>query len=142
MSKFTQISLRQGERVFINGAVIRADRRVIMEVMNDVPYLLEHQILQAEDTTTPLRQLYFILQTMIFDPAGMAQAKDVFYGTNKMFLETFSNAQILDGLRTAAEWVGKDKPFEALKIVRSLMPIEDMILGITRHEEIRYLEAV
>ena len=34
-----QISLKPGERLFLNGAVIRVDRRVTVELMNDVAFL-------------------------------------------------------------------------------------------------------
>ena len=55
-----QISLKAGERIYINGAVVRVDRKVSIELMNDVVFLLEAHVLQAEETTTPLRQLYFV----------------------------------------------------------------------------------
>ena len=64
-----KIGLKAGERLFINGAVIRADKKTNIELMNDAVFLLEAHVLQPEEATTPLRQLYFILQTMIMDPA-------------------------------------------------------------------------
>ena len=35
-----RIFLRPGEKVFLNGAVLRADRKVSLEVLNDVSFLL------------------------------------------------------------------------------------------------------
>ena len=69
MSKTTTIPLRAGEKIFVNGAVMRADRKMTLELLNDVPYLLEHQIIQVDQTSTTLRQLYYVLQTMIMDPS-------------------------------------------------------------------------
>ena len=70
MKKNLQISLKPGERIFINGAVLRVDRKVAVEFLNDVTFLLENHVLQPEGATTPLKQLYFILQVMLMNPTG------------------------------------------------------------------------
>lgn len=62
-----KISLRAGERVYINGAVLRVDRKVSLELVNDVMFLLEGQVMQAADATTAMRQLYFIVQLMLMN---------------------------------------------------------------------------
>ena len=36
-----KISLRAGERIYINGAVLRVDRKVSVELVNDVMQLIE-----------------------------------------------------------------------------------------------------
>ena len=38
-------------------------------------FLLESHVLQAEQATTPLRQLYFILQVMLMNPGGADEAR-------------------------------------------------------------------
>ena len=43
------ISLRSGERPFLNGAVLRVDRKVTLELLNDATFLLENHVLQVED---------------------------------------------------------------------------------------------
>jgi flagellar biosynthesis repressor protein FlbT len=53
------ITLRAGERFFINGAVIRIDRKATVELLNDVTFLLENHVMQAKDATTLTRQVYF-----------------------------------------------------------------------------------
>jgi flagellar protein FlbT len=55
------ISLRAGEKIYINGAVLRADRKVSIEILNDATFLLEAHVMKVEDASTPLRQLYFII---------------------------------------------------------------------------------
>ena len=65
------ISLRSGEKIYRNGAVVRVDRKVSIELLNDVTFLLEAHVMQPQDTNTPLRQLYFVVQTMLIDPAGL-----------------------------------------------------------------------
>ena len=41
------ISLRGGERIYVNGAVLRVDRKVTLELINDVAFLLESQVMQV-----------------------------------------------------------------------------------------------
>ena len=43
------ITLRAGERFFINGAVIRIDRKASIELLNEVTFLLENHVIQAEE---------------------------------------------------------------------------------------------
>ncbi len=42
-----KVSLRAGERIYINGAVLRVDQKVSLELVNDVMFLLEAQVMQA-----------------------------------------------------------------------------------------------
>ncbi len=84
MTKPFCISLKPGERIFINGAVLRVDRKVAIEFLNDVTFLLEAHVMQPTQTTTPFRQLYFILQTMLIDPSNAGATRQLFdsYFTN------------------------------------------------------------
>jgi flagellar biosynthesis repressor protein FlbT len=123
------ISLRSGEKIYLNGAVIRVDRKVSIELMNDVTFLLEAHVLQPQDTTTPLRQLYFVVQTMLIDPASAERARVMFKQSIRLMLEAYDNAQIVAGLKTVDALVEQDRRFEALKTIRTLFPIEAHILA-------------
>ena len=68
------ITLRAGERFFINGAVIRIDRKASIELLNEVTFLLENHVMQAEQATTLVRQIYFAVQIMLMDPTAGASA--------------------------------------------------------------------
>ena len=68
------ITLRAGERLFINGAVIRIDRKASIELLNEVTFLLENHVMQAEEATSPVRQIYFAVQIMLMDPTAVASA--------------------------------------------------------------------
>ena len=52
MKKAMQLSLRAGERIYVNGAVLRVDRKVTLELLNDATFLLENQVMQAEQAIT------------------------------------------------------------------------------------------
>lgn len=123
------VSLRGGERLYVNGAVLRVDRKVTLELMNDVTFLLENHVMQPEQATTPLRQLYFLVQIMLIEPAKTAEAQNLFYQMHERLTTSFSDAAVRAGLERAHQLVSSEKPFEALKTIRVLFPIEDDILA-------------
>ncbi|HZP19794.1 MAG TPA: flagellar biosynthesis repressor FlbT [Bauldia sp.] len=129
MSKAMQISLKPGERIYVNGAVIRVDRKVTIVLENDASFLLESHILQPEETSTPLRQLYFVLQSVLIDPPNAERARSLF---TKMFvstLDSFSNRTVIDGLHEVANLVSVNRIFEALRAIRALFAVEDAIIN-------------
>ena len=99
--KSLRISLRAGERIYVNGAVLQPDRKVSLEFLNDVVFLLESHVIQAEETTTPLRQVYFIAQTMLLVPASRPAALQVTCATLKQTLNDEPEAEFLQGLTGA-----------------------------------------
>ncbi|MDH6266465.1 flagellar protein FlbT [Rhizobium sp. SG_E_25_P2] len=129
MKSTLRISLKSGERIFINGAVLRVDRKVAIEFLNDVTFLLENHVLQPEGATTPLKQLYFIVQMMLINPEGAEQSKQMFKKSIVMLLASFQNEEILAELKRVDAIVTSGKPFEALKAIRGLYAIEDKILN-------------
>jgi flagellar protein FlbT len=134
------LSLRAGERIFVNGAVLKVDRKVSVELMNEATYLLEHQILQPQETTTPLKQTYFVLQSMLMDPAGTPLARQLFDESLPWLTKAFANKEVLAGIEEATGLVAEGNIFAALKVIRTLFPLEDAILGRERGETIKVME--
>ena len=124
-----QLSLRAGEKLYLNGAVIKVDRKVSIELMNDVTFLLEAHVMTPEQTTTPLRQLYFTIQVLLMDPTCEAgpQAESMV----ARLLETFENADIKAGLRQVRDLLAMHRRFEALKTIRRMFAIEAEIFAPT-----------
>lgn len=131
MSRPMQITLRAGERIYINGAVVRVDRKVTLELLNDVTFLLEAHVLQPEEATTPLRQLYFILQTILMDPPHAAMARDLFRRAHIATLVTFQNEAVQNGLKAVAELVERERVFDSLRMIRALFDLEADVLADT-----------
>ncbi|MGF3026339.1 flagellar biosynthesis repressor FlbT [Methylobacterium aquaticum] len=123
-----RLSLRAGERIYINGAVLRVDRKVAIELMNDATFLLESHVLQPEDATTPLRQLYFAAQTMLIDPGQAAAARALYDGIRDGLLATTGEAVLRDGLVAAQALVEGGRLFDALKLIRGLYPLEAALM--------------
>ncbi|RCW82253.1 flagellar biosynthesis repressor FlbT [Phyllobacterium bourgognense] len=123
-----KLSLRAGEKVYVNGAVLRVDRKVSIEFMNDVSFLLESHVIQADQTTTPLRQLYFAAQIMLINPAVKEEANRTFKRMLASLLATFENRQMLKELKLIDEMVCNERVFDALKSIRLLYALEAQIL--------------
>ncbi|MCM2472830.1 flagellar biosynthesis repressor FlbT [Rhizobium sp. CG5] len=129
MKSTLRISLKSGERIFINGAVLRVDRKVALEFLNDVTFLLENHVLQPEDANTPLRQLYFIAQMMLINPEGRDQSMAMFRKSIIMLVSCFQDEEVLAELKRIDGMVTSGRAFDALKAIRALYPIEDRILN-------------
>ncbi|MFN3890899.1 MAG: flagellar biosynthesis repressor FlbT [Beijerinckiaceae bacterium] len=123
------VNLRAGEKIYLNGAVFTADRRVTLKILNDVTFLLASHVLQPEQATTPLKQLYFAVQSALMDPAGIEPISMLIKDMLDRTIRSFSNRDVIDGLREVDQLIQARKHFEALRTIRGLYPIEDAILG-------------
>lgn len=131
MSKSISISLKAGERIYLNGAVVRVDRKVSLELLNDVVFLLEAHVLQPEQTATPLRQLYFALQTTLMDPKNGNTGLMLFRQLFPTTLASFSNRKVAAGLLGVGKQVDDGQIFAAMRELRELFAVEDAILDST-----------
>jgi len=123
------ISLRAGEKLYINGAVLRVDRKVSFELLNDATFLLEAHVMRVEEATTPLRQLYFIVQVILMNPGDAAAAHAMFNDSIRRTIDTFNHEDVVHGLKNAAQLVETNRIFEALRTIRNLFQIENEIMN-------------
>jgi flagellar biosynthesis repressor protein FlbT len=122
------ITLRAGERFFINGAVIRIDRKASIELLNDVTFLLENHVMQAKDATTLTRQIYFAVQIMLMEPSASPSATPLASSLIQTALGAYRAPELVSGLRGAAQSLARGRTIEALKALRALFPLEDQEL--------------
>jgi flagellar protein FlbT len=118
------LTLRAGERLFINGAVIRTDRKATIELLNDATFLLEAHVMQASDATTPLRQIYFVIQVMLMDPPSAKTTADLAQALIAKALGAFDTPEVRAGLRNVIDLIGRSRYFEAMKTIRALYVLE------------------
>jgi flagellar protein FlbT len=123
------ISLRPNEKIYINGAVIRVDRKVCLELLNDATFLLEAHVMLAKDATTPLRQLYFIVQMLLMDAGSASAAREMFGRSMRVMLASYESPPLVTGLKRVEALVATGKTFEALKMIRTLLPLEPPLTG-------------
>jgi flagellar biosynthesis repressor protein FlbT len=119
------ITLRAGEKLYINGAVIRVDRKTTIELLNDVTFLLENHVMQVDQATTPLRQIYFAVQVALMDPGAVGAATSLSRRLIEAAMQAFENPAIIAGLKAIAEQIARSRNFEAMKALRALFPLEE-----------------
>lgn len=123
------ITLRANEKIFINGAVLKVDRKTSIELMNDAVFLLEAHVMLERDATTPLRQLYYIVQLMLMEARERAENRAMFASHCAAMAKAYDDAAILDGVARVSALVGRSRHFEALKAIRGLLPREAVLTG-------------
>jgi flagellar protein FlbT len=93
--------------------------------------------MQAEDASTPLKQLYFAIQAMLISPndceAALQLCREMLVALNS----TVRDSRILAGLRAAIAHIEEKRMFEALKDVRALFPIEEELVLLAKSEATR-----
>lgn len=123
-----KISLKQNERIYINGAVMRFDRKTSLEFLNDVQFLLESHIIQAEDADTPLKRLYFTIQLQLMSPKDTASTLELFNNQLVGLLYTIDDHIIRNELKNIDRLVRELRLHEAMKTLRALLPAERRLM--------------
>lgn len=124
-----RIHLRAGEKVFVNGAVLSFDQKTTINLLNDATFLLESHVMQPEETTTPLRQLYFVVQNALIDPSSEPQVLALYKDMIAALRRAVSNLDIHEGLDRVEDQMKRGRFFETLKTLRKLFKVEAEVLA-------------
>jgi flagellar biosynthesis repressor protein FlbT len=123
-----QIHLKKGEKFYVNGAVIRADHRCSIELLNNVNFLLESHIMEPEKAETPIKQIYFAVQTMLICPEDASTAWESYWQLSNALHSTIQVPLLVKGLLDSDRYVKSQKYYDALKVLRGLFEIEGTLL--------------
>ncbi|WP_319411811.1 flagellar biosynthesis repressor FlbT [uncultured Cohaesibacter sp.] len=123
-----RLTFKAGERFYINGAVVRFPKKTTIELLNEAEFLLENHIIQAEETTTPLRQLYFIAQMMFTSPTNLEEARQTFLKFARGLTSTVDHYLLCAGIQEIVDVVNTGNYYEAMKRIRDLYPLEESLL--------------
>ncbi|HTV32189.1 MAG TPA: flagellar biosynthesis repressor FlbT [Methylocella sp.] len=130
------IFLRAHEKIYVNGAVIRVDRKTTLELLNEATFLLENHVMQTKDATTPMRRIYFAIQIMLMDPSASEQAAALARNLIRGAESIYTAPELLSGLQKVSSLIDRTRNFESLKTLRALFPVEDEELReIMQHKE-------
>ena len=124
-----KIHLKANECIFVNGAALKVDRKVSLELLNNVAFLLEAHVLKPEDAKSPLRRLYLNIQTILMEPSSRSSSLQAYHDLHGHLISTVKEQDILEALVEIKDLIGRDRIFEALKKLRSLFPLEDEMLA-------------
>lgn len=115
-----RFSLKAGERIFINGAVLTVSQKVTLSLLNDARFLLESHVLQVSEATTPMRQLYFVVQSILINPQEADKVMGAFRKLHESLVSITIDEETRKSLDKVGELVAADRTFEALKVIRTL----------------------
>ena len=135
------IHLKKNEKLYLNGAVIRLDRRGTLELMNDAHFLLENHILQPELATTPLRQIYFIVQMMLMDPPNAYLTMQLFKNNIAQIRATAISEDYVGVLDDVEAKIAAGSYYDAMKCLRQSFNIEERIFNSKPNSQNSSLEA-
>ncbi|KZL17762.1 flagellum biosynthesis repressor protein FlbT [Pseudovibrio axinellae] len=123
-----RLHLKAGEKIFINGAVLSFEQKTSVNLLNDASFLLEAYVMQPEDTKTPLRQLYFYIQSALIDPKAETDSLQRALLMMASIRKAVENSEILEGLETVEGKINQRRYFDSLRILKKLFSIEMRIL--------------
>ena len=98
-----------------------------LEILNKVPLLREKDILLEKDADSPCRQVYFIVQTLYFNPSDEAKVLQLL---SKLTLEIVKAAPSTTTLlEKMFSEVSQRKYYSALRTVGELIRYEETLLS-------------
>lgn len=120
-----RISLRDGEKVIVNGAVIRSAGRSDLRIENGAAVLRGRDLMTPEDALTPARKLYFACMMAYIDESSLTARQDEIIELLRALLATLSSAEAKAVCMGFARKVAMMDYYRALADCRWLIRHED-----------------
>jgi flagellar protein FlbT len=121
-----RISLRDGEKIVVNGAVLSAVGRTALCVENHASILRGREIMLPSEADTPARRLYFASMTAYLDPAGMAPHHDDIVACLAEVVATADTAEVRARCVAYARHLAQNDAYRALGECRAMIDFEPM----------------
>ncbi len=122
-----RITLRDGEKAIVNGAVIRAVGRTQIAVENQVSILRGREIMRPEEATTPARQLYFAAMLAYIDPANRDGHHDIVVGLVGALVIALDAPEAKSACIRFAGENAQGEYYKALASAREVIAFEDAL---------------
>ncbi len=120
-----RITLRDGEKAIVNGAVLRAVGRTQIAVENQVSILRGREVMQPDEATTPARQLYFATMLAYIDPASRSQQQDAIVTLIGALITALPAEEARTACIRFAHDVAVGDYYKALSSAREIIVFED-----------------
>jgi len=120
-----KLSLKPGEKLVINGAVLtNGEKRACLIVQNKACLLREKDIMQPEEATTPARRIYLPIMMLYLDPDGLDGYYDEFALRMTEFMGAIKNHDALAACVEISREVMSGSYYRALIQCRKLFEFE------------------
>ncbi len=126
-----KLTLKSGERLVVNGAVIQnGDRRANFVIQNRASILRERDIMQLEEANTPSRRIYFAMMMLYMDEKGRKKYQDEFVTRMAEFMDAVSSPEIVGICVDIISLCQAASYYKALMTCKKLFPLEAERLGL------------
>ena len=122
-----RIELKPRERFILGGAVLQnGDARSELILENNVPILRGKNILSIEESDTPCKRIYFLIQLMYVEGGNLAEHQDAYWALVRDILGAApSMLGLIDAIN---EQLVGGHYYEALKLTRKLINEEERLI--------------
>ena len=124
-----RIALRDGEKIVVNGAVLRSTGRTELRVESKAAILRGKDIMSPQEASTPARQLYFHTMMAYIDPDGLETHQkgiiDAVQAVTGLLQSDEARAELMRYARHAAGMAY----YRALGACRGLIGLEGKLLA-------------
>lgn len=128
------LKLAPKERVLINGAVIEnGDRRSRLAIMTPNAHILRlRDALHPEEVNTPVRRVCYVVQLVLSGDAVPSEARPQLLRGIEQLSQVLTDADSRALLAAATAAVLEDQHYQALKVLRGLLPREERLFAASR----------
>lgn len=124
-----RISLRDGEKIIVNGAVLCAIGRTQLCVENEAAILRGRDVIGPDEANTPARRLYFACMMAYIDPDSIEQHQDAIIERMRELIGALVSPEAKAVCVAFAEKVAAGQFYRALADCRWLIGYEAEVLG-------------
>jgi len=123
-----KITLKPGEKIIINGAVIKnGEKAMTFYIENKATILREKDIMREEDAITYCSKIYFIIQLMYLDGKNMVEYHNIYWRLVQDLIEAVPRATgIVDAI---SQNILEENHYKALKLAKKLIAFEKEVLS-------------
>ncbi|AML51028.1 flagellar biosynthesis repressor FlbT [Falsihalocynthiibacter arcticus] len=128
------LKLGPKERVLINGAVIEnGDRRSRLSIVTPNANILRlRDAIHPEEVNTPVRRVCYIAQLVLSGDADKSEAKIQMLRGIEQLSQVLVDLDSRDQLTAATDAVLEEQYYQALKLLRTLLPREERLMAAAR----------
>ena len=129
MDMALRISLRDGEKMIVNGAVLRSVGRTDLSIENAAAILRGRDLMTPEEANTPARRLYFACMMAYIDDGERTQHQDDIVQLVRALLGALKAPEAQAACVTFAQKVACQQFYAALSDCRWLINYEAELLA-------------
>lgn len=124
-----KISLRDGEKMVVNGAVLRAHGRTTLWLESDAAILRGREVMKPDEADTPARRLYFACMMAYLDPEHLSQHQQDIVMLLGDLIGAIESPVAKAACATFAKEVARGNFYRALAECRTLIDHESRLLA-------------